>query len=604
VKNDGLNLARVVFGHLAGIECRRGLARGWILWLRAILGTLLAMALFFLTWAWWLAASYESGFVPGLEVRYFLSAVSLILLTITAVQAPAVLAGSLAGERERGILQLLLTTAVSPREIVEGRLLGKLSQVGMIVLAGLPIIAFLAPMDGLGLRHVLAIMLLLVAVGLGAGGLAVGASVVSRRGRDAQLTVYILMILLMISPFLGSLGLPPAAVDVLEWFNPYFSMNRVVFAGNAASALQTAACWAGLGLVGTALAVWRLRPTCLSVGVQRAKVVRRKKAPPVGERPMLWKELFIERVASLGRFGRWVGALLTLAIGGGSLVLAGMIVYSGFFAPNADLYSMASDTLSALLGGFMGTLLGWLLQWGIGLRAAVSIASERERATWDALLMSPLKPGEISRAKLLGSIYALRYLAAAMLLAWTLAALVGAVPVSSYVMWIVGNLVMGAFMSAVGVRFSLSLATATRAMSWTIGVWLGVWPVIGFCAISVIGFVVIACTSIWSLCMSYGWVATNSRPWFPMTFELGWALTTNLTTFLFTVLLVADTSFRFDRIAGRMAGGTLATTVDAMVHGTAHQAVFLPDEKAAKKAKKKKPLTELPLDAEFATTAP
>lgn len=55
----------------------------------------------------------DATFVPGLELRFFLSAVTLVLLTITAVQAPAVLAGSLAGERERGILQILLTTTVS-----------------------------------------------------------------------------------------------------------------------------------------------------------------------------------------------------------------------------------------------------------------------------------------------------------------------------------------------------------------------------------------------------------------------------------------------------------------------------------------------------------
>lgn len=149
MSNDALNLARLVFGHLAGIECRRGLAHGWLLWLRALVGTLLAAALFLLTWAWWLNVRYQSNFVPGVEVRYFLSAVTLVLLTITAVQAPAVLAGSLAGEHKRGILQILLTTTVSAREIVEGRLLGKLSQVGMIILAGIPIIAFLAPMDGL-----------------------------------------------------------------------------------------------------------------------------------------------------------------------------------------------------------------------------------------------------------------------------------------------------------------------------------------------------------------------------------------------------------------------------------------------------------------------
>ncbi len=602
MRNDGLNLARVVFGHLAGIECRRGLARGWLLWLRAAIGTLLALALLFLTWAWWLSARYDSTFIPGFELGFSLYGAVLGLLTIVVVQAPAVLAGSLAGERERGILQLLLTTAASPREIVEGRLLGKLSQVAMVILAGLPVVAFLAPMAGLGLSHLSALVLLLAAVGFGAGGMAVGASVVSRRGRDAQLTVYILMILLMMSSLLGWLGLPPEAVDVLEWLNPYASMVALLRAGDTALALETAGCWAGLGLLGLALAVWRLRPSCLSVGVARTKTVKRKQAPPVGERPMLWKELFIERVASLGRFGRWVGALLTIVIGGGSLVLAGMMFYSGFVAPDSALGSVASSTLALVLGGFAGTLFSWLLQLGIGLRAAVSIASERERATWDALLMSPLKPAEISVAKLLGSLYALRYLAAAMLLAWTLAVATRAVGVHAYVIWLIGTFVTGCFMAAVGVRFSLSMPTATRAMSWTIGVRLGLWLVVAFTAIAIIGFVFLACVSIFMLLMSYNLLPANTRRWFPMSFQLGWDITTNLTTLLFTILIVVDTSFRFDRIAGRMAGGTLATTVDAMVHGTTHQPVFLPDEKAAKKAKKERKVLAPEASETLATT--
>ncbi len=598
--NDGLNLARLVFGHLAGIECRRGLARGWLLWLRAGVGTLLATGLLFLTWGWWLNARYDPVFVPGFELHFCLSGAALVLLTITAVQAPAVLAGSLAGERERGILQLLLTTAVSSREIVEGRLLGKLSQVGMIVLAGIPVVAFLASMDGLPVTQFLAILLLLAAVGFGGGGLAVGASIVSRRGRDAQLAVYILMILLIMSPLLEWVGLPSNAVEVLKWFNPYSSMNRLVWAGDARTVLATSACWAGLGLCGMALAVWRLRPTCLSVGVTRSKVGRSTKAPPVLERPMLWKEMYIERVASLGRFGRWLGLLLTFVIGGGSLVAAGILAYSAYFAPESDVSSVAIDTLAALVGGFAGTLLGWLLQWGVGLRAAVSIASERERATWDALLMTPLRPGEITVAKLVGSLYALRYLAGAMLLAWTLAVAVGAVTVPSYITWLVGNLVMGAFMAAIGVRCSLSLPTATRAMSWTIGIWLTLWPVVALVAIAVIGFVFFTCVAVYMLLMSYGMISPTARPWFPMSFNTGWALTTNLTTFLFTILVVGDTSFRFDRIAGRMAGGTVATTVDAMVHGTTREAVFLPDEKPARKTKRP---PVVPAPEELATTS-
>ncbi len=84
---------------------------------------------------------------------------------------------------------------------------------------------------------------------------------------------------------------------------------------------------------------------------------------------MLWKELYIERVASLGRFGRWLGVLITLGIGGASIVLATMIVFGTFISPGSDLSAIASRALGLLLNGFAGTMLGWLLQWGVGLRS-------------------------------------------------------------------------------------------------------------------------------------------------------------------------------------------------------------------------------------------
>ena len=214
--------------------------------------------------------------------------------------------------------------------------------------------------------------------------------------------------------------------------------------------------------------------------------------------------------------------------------------------------------------------------------------------------MTDLVPSEISVAKFLGSLYALRYMAAAMLLAWTLAVLVQAVSVSSYVTWVVGNLMMGALMAAIGVRCSLSLPTATKAMSWTIGLWLVSMPVLASVAISVIGIVFMACTSIYGLGLSYGLLAPGTRPWFPMSFSLGWAITTNASALLFTIMLVLDTSLRFDRIAGRMAGGVLATTVDAMVHGTTRKAIFLPDKKSAKKSKKTEPKADLVAAEELA----
>jgi predicted transcriptional regulator len=46
-----------------------------------------------------------------------------------------------------------------------------------------------------------------------------------------------------------------------------------------------------------------------------------------------------------------------------------------------------------------------------------------------------------------------------------------------------------------------------------------------------------------------------------------WPVTTNGLYLAITLTLIADTRLRFDRIAGRMTGGRVATAVDAVFHG-------------------------------------
>lgn len=598
-----MNLATLVFGHLAGPECRRALARGWLIVVRTLVAAVLAALVAFALWIWWLSSLGDPYASPGFTLAMALAIVGPILLTIVVVQAPAVLAGSLAGERERGVLQLLLTTAVSPREIVSGRLLGKLSQVGMIVLAGVPIIALLAAWNGLSLRELFAFFLLMAAVGVGGGGLAVGASVISRRGRDALLSVYILMVVLVLSPLLTNLGLPVEIARWLEAFNPYSSMNHLVWEGDVAPALATAGFWLVMGLTGATVAAWRLRPTCLALGDTVKKSGRRMWVPALGDRPMLWKELYIERAGTLGRFGRWLGILITALIGGGSLVLGAMILIPLFWRGNTDWSLWATNTLSLALSHSNGRAMGWLLQCAIGLRAAVSIAAERERGTWDALLMSPLEPGEIVRAKLSGSLNALRWMAGAMVLAWTLALITGAVGLGAYVEWIAANATAGALMAAIGVRCSLSLPTATKAMTWTIGLWIASAVGIGFLAFSLIAIGFLVCLAIWGVAVQYGFAAINSTPWFPISFETAWPIASDLVTVLVTALAVLDTSLRFDRIAGRMAGGAMGVGVDNWLHGHAIRPVFLPDKKRTVRKKPVSALEEIETPSHVASVA-
>ncbi len=575
----------VLFGPLIVPECRRAAARGWLILAHCLAGGLLALVLICLLYTWWFTLLIDPFFVPVGYVRAALWFSAMVLVTIAVLMVPAVLAGSLAGERERGVLQLLLTTAARPREIVLGRLIGKLSQVGMVLLAGVPVVAILAAWNGLGIGALGTFVLVLAAVAIGEGGLSVLASVVSRRGRDALFAVYIGILVLYLSPLLQQLGLPVQAARGLQTINPYFSMHRLLEEEDFGPALTTSAIWLLLGVASAAFASTRLRSSCLATMDTVKKKHRRGFVPAIGERPMLWKELFIERVGTLGRVGRWLGVLVTLVIGGVSLWLAGVAAWSLFWQRNLEREAWATNELGWLLQD-TGLLLSVLLQFGIGLRAAVSIASERDRATWDALLVTPLTPDEIVPAKLFGSLNALRYMAGAMIMAWTLGLMFGAVRGGDYAGWMAGVFTGGTFMAAMGVRCSLAMPSATRAMTSVIFRWLLVQAIVAFLALSIILLVLAICFTLWLSAIRFGLVPPNMAPtaFFPMSWDLAWPLATNTVLFLITILVVADTRLRFDRLAGRMAGGAVASSVNKFLYGHALQPVFLPTGKAKAQA--------------------
>ena len=65
-----MTLASFFFGHLAGPECRRALARGWLIVVRSLVGLALALVLLFLIWVWWLTAQFDPGYEPTLPLRF------------------------------------------------------------------------------------------------------------------------------------------------------------------------------------------------------------------------------------------------------------------------------------------------------------------------------------------------------------------------------------------------------------------------------------------------------------------------------------------------------------------------------------------------------
>ena len=566
----------LLLGPLAAPECSRASRRGWLIWVRMFPAIAAGVVAFVVLWIWWIGQQIDPYHQPFDELRLALTIIEGMMVAVALILSPAVLAGSLAGEKERGSIGLLLTTRVSAADIVLGRLAGRLSQVAMIELAALPGLLLIASMAGFGWLATLALLALPLGVAFGGGGIALAASAMSRRGRDALLFVYLIDILFLLSPLVATLVSPWVGA-----LSPFETIAALTWREVVVPSLVTAGVWTAMGAAGLAVASWRLRPSCLAEGddeKSRKRARKRGWVPPLDDRPMLWKELYIERAVSLGQAGRWIGSLLVLWMALGSLGLASYAAY-GYFARSDTTFVDRAAQQSSFWYGNSAMFIGFLMQWAIGLRAAVTISSERERGTWDALLTSPLLGAEIVGGKLWGSLYALKWLIGSAVLAWTITFSLGGMFWPEYAEQLINMALIGPFMAAVGVRTSLRSPTATRAMGVTIGLWLGAYLIALAIAAVVCIVVILACVIGWLYAIQMGLVTFNTRPWFPMSYRLGQDLVFYAQFLIGTILIVAETHLRFDRVAGRMTGGQAAVAIDHLIHGVPMAPVLLEPRK-------------------------
>lgn len=557
-------------GPLALPECKRASRRESSFVLRPILAIVLGLVV--LAVAWYsdvIVRQFLGDSLPFYALILGLHAIETLSVLAAIVLAPAFLAGSLAGERERGALGLLLTTRVNGFEVVMGRLAGKLCPVAFALLGGLPLSAIIAAQTGTRPATLAAIWLLPIAVAFGGGGLALAASSMSKRGRNALLLVYLLDLVFLFSPLIA---------DALSSFLEPFPLGRIspldgemltrlVWVQDLGPAWTTIAIWTFLGIFGVALASRRIRPATLNAAggqTRRGKSSRRAWiVPPVRDDPMLWKEIFIERAGSIGLIGKILRISLVVYLLGSSAYVAYYHMLGIRLAE--DGYLRISENAARDWIGNPSWSVAVLIVVSIGLRASTTIAGERERGTWDSILTSPLEGSAIVRGKLWGSVHALRWLILAALAAWTVACVAEGIAPGSLAGLIAQTLVVAVFAATIGIRSSLTYSTATRAMSATIVLLLVVHFVVA--ALSA----VVVLTSGLFLFMFLGLL--QAIPFFISlsaklpSFSFFWHATLILLYISITIFLVASTALRFDRLAGRMTGGRWAGAVDRFFAG-------------------------------------
>jgi ABC-type transport system involved in multi-copper enzyme maturation permease subunit len=406
-----------------------------------------------------------------------------ILFLFLAV--PIFTAGAIVDEKRQGTLQYLLLSDLESRHILLGKLLGRVGVVLAWLMAGLPLFALLAGFGGVEpITMGLMVLGLLMPI-FGLAGMSLLASVYCRQTRDAVLAVYVVLTI-------GWLG-----VRLFEGFFSYFYPLWVLEpAWGAAGSLDVPEAvrrlvaasigWAAIGAVCFAIGAARLLPTYRaeleSLRADRLQWYSQDREP-IDDEPVRWRELHVEGLApnpTLRRIPQWLAIVI---LGGATLISSLTILYLAM-APTASVV----DVLQALMQlnvrkvtalvpnattGFLvqAVVVMLLASLIVGVRCAGAITQERERHTWEALLLTPLSAKQIVRGKLWGVIRAsVWYLLAYAAPAVSLSVLGGPLALIYTLAWLAATVLAMYFIGATGLWCSARSSNSWRSLLQTMGI--------------------------------------------------------------------------------------------------------------------------------------
>jgi ABC-type transport system involved in multi-copper enzyme maturation permease subunit len=320
---------------------------------------------------------------------------------------PAFVAGAITDEKSQGTLPHLLTADLSSWEIIMGKFLGRMAQVALLAVAGWPIVCFLAGYGHIGVPALLASALVAGVIFVVLGAASVWASVRSKQTRDAVLRVYAWSALAILTIWGGLEAIRTVAwrfkpgtpmrhrlsqmEGVLRYLDPLSVLDSVwgqddlqEFFSRCRILLLV---YGGMAVIFLTLAVWRFRSMYIRELTAAGRARRtwwRRTRREVDEDPIRWRE-----ATARGKVPRWLGLSLLAAV---------------TCATSLAIHYSREPTLFAV----QGVVFLFLASLVAGIRTSGAVTGERERQTWDSLLLTPLDTWDLILDNLHGTLDTLR----------------------------------------------------------------------------------------------------------------------------------------------------------------------------------------------------
>lgn len=352
--------------------------------------------------------------------------------------ALAVLPPVVAEERESGRLDHMLVTDLRNREIVVGKLIGRFGVIAAVLAALAPLPALFPLLGGMDGRVVAAAAAMIAFTIIGVAGVGLLFSGTARRSWDATrdaaavvaayLFVSVVVLVVLKGPT-GGIGTTTKLVGIGNPLVGAVGMTQAVAAADVDNALDWVICGYvpfHLALFGAGLfrAVRTLRTnTPTEVKRERARTRRMAKAaanrPPVSDQPILWYEVHGRPIWRLvGATSIWwsVGGIAAVSALALIAFIAVLILHNFLYALFG--YSLLDDfdhlsPLDAIrrIGRSLAPFFQLAGLWAVlgvtlpaAFAAARTVTREKELDTYEALILTGIRPGTMIRQKWLGAI--------------------------------------------------------------------------------------------------------------------------------------------------------------------------------------------------------
>ncbi|MCA9140396.1 MAG: ABC transporter permease, partial [Planctomycetales bacterium] len=401
----------------------------------------------------------------------------LVLSSLAAVGSAA----SVAQEKDRRTLLLLLMTRLNGFEVVVGKLTATLLGPLAMLLAALPLFLILPLLGGVSPRQVFSVFLVTASTVVFAG--AVGTVVGLWREKTFQaiaLTVLILLMLLGLGEIvIVAAGLPPAVELAI-------SPVRALSAAASPMASLSAATSFGITMFTTVAVLGTV--LVLTVGVLKVRVwnpsreVRLKAPEPetsedlesqeapsswkvraprtVWKNPILWREV---RTWAYGRKVVVIRVAFAMLFLLGAAVIYGQIQNGTAFEPAARIgRSLPAATLPVAAIGVVSLVL-------VNALAVNAVTGERDGLALDLLLVTDLNPSEFVFGKLLGVLYVGKELILLPLGLLLFLGFSGVMTIENMVYAMLGAAVLYLFVTMLGIHSGLNYVAGRTATLASLG---------------------------------------------------------------------------------------------------------------------------------------